>query len=237
MRKFKVAELVIEMNPKHAPLLPQSLAYEYFGHKMPEHRIDLSEKDQILLKNRFPDCDDALLEYMATGSMFYSALIGHSGLLLHASAVEVDGKAYLFSAPSGTGKSTHTALWLKHFGKRARIINDDKPAIRILDDTIYVYGTPWSGKTDLNINCKVPLQSICFLEQGKTNTIASLPSQKAIPMILEQTVRPRDPKLVSSLLDHIETLISTIPIFQMQCTPKQESVPVAYEMMSKGDRK
>ena len=73
-------------------------------------------------------------------------------MLLHSSAVVVDGYAYLFSADSGTGKSTHTGLWKQHFGDRAYIINDDKPAIRKVDGEWYVFGTPWSGKTDTSVN-------------------------------------------------------------------------------------
>ena len=87
--------------------------------------------------------------------------------MLHASAVVVDGDAYLFSAPCGTGKSTHASLWLKYLKhKNPYILNDDKPAIRIVNDNIYVYGTPFSGKTDKNKNEKANLKGIAFLEQS-----------------------------------------------------------------------
>ena len=80
-------------------------------------------------------------------------------------------RVFYIKGGSGTGKSTHTALWLKNFAPRASIINDDKPAIRIQKDGIFVYGTPWSGKTDQNKNVKVPLQGIAFLERGEENSI------------------------------------------------------------------
>lgn len=80
--------------------------------------------------------------YMLTGSDFYTQLLKFRGILLHSSCVVVDGAAYAFSADSGTGKSTHTALWLKHFGNRAYMLNDDKPAIRLVGDRVYACGTP-----------------------------------------------------------------------------------------------
>ena len=82
---------------------------------------------------------------MWVGEAFYARLLQYDGMLLHASCVEKDGKAYLFSAKSGTGKSTHTHLWLRAFPD-SRIINDDKPAVRRMDGTFYACGTPFSGK-------------------------------------------------------------------------------------------
>ena len=105
-------------------------------------------------------------EYIWTGYEFCRKLLDHDGFVLHAPAVAYTGKAYLFSASSGTGKSTHAAIWEKVFGKDAIIINDDKPALRIKNDTIYVYGTPWSGKTDKNSNISVPLGGICFISKS-----------------------------------------------------------------------
>ena len=84
----------------------------------------------------------------------------------------MDGQAYLFSADSGVGKSTHSRLWQQVFGdQRVTIINDDKPALRLRDGVWYVYGTPWSGKYGLNHNLCYPLAGICFLERSKTNKI------------------------------------------------------------------
>ena len=173
---------------------------------------------------------------MVTGSIFYRALIHHAGLLLHSSAVMLNGKAYLFSAPSGTGKSTHTSLWLKEF-EGAEILNDDKPAIRFQKDGIYVYGTPWSGKTDLNKNCKVPLQGIAFLSRGNDNTIAPMSSMKALENLLNQTVRPGERECASKLLDLLSELIGRVPIYEFSCNMEPSAAHVSYETMSKGEVK
>lgn len=171
-------------------------------------------------------------ENIATADRFYTALLGFDGFMLHSSAVEVDGRAYLFSAPSGTGKSTHTSQWLKLFGERARIINDDKPALRFVEGRVLAYGTPWSGKSDLNVNVGVEVQGICVLERAAQNTIAPMSESEAVYAILNQTIRPSDPRLMSSLLDYVDRLIRSVPIWRLGCNISVDAARVAYEAMS-----
>ena len=126
--------------------------------------------------------NEEMAEYLGTGALFANALLDFGGSYLHASAVILDGKAYLFSAPSGTGKSTHTEKWCRLFG--ATYLNDDKPALRLVDDVWMVYGTPWSGKHDLSLPVGVPLGGIAFLRRGQENTIKKLPPEIAIPKFM-----------------------------------------------------
>ena len=143
--------------------------------------------DWQALQSRQPHLSKDDAEYISTGQFFYNTLLRHSGFLLHSSAVVVDGKAYLFSAASGTGKSTHTQLWLDTFGDRAYMLNDDKPAIRYEDGAWYAYGTPWSGKYDISTNARVPLAGICFLKRGEENVIKPFTGSAAAFAFLEQT--------------------------------------------------
>ena len=129
----------------------------------------------LQLQQMQPQLDRNTCEYLTTGDGFYRQLIGFDGMLLHASAVIMDGWAYLFSAPSGTGKSTHTALWQQIFGEeRARILNDDKPALRLENGRFYAYGTPWSGKTPCYINQRARVGGIIQLSQAHANKVRSL---------------------------------------------------------------
>ncbi len=234
---FRIAELPVRMIPRYEPLLTQSIPYRWDGQNEDVIAdLTVTEADYKAYHRRYPEAEDSLIEYMATGSSFYKELIRHQGFLLHASAVILDGKAYLFSAPSGTGKSTHTSLWLKEF-KDAQILNDDKPAIRILEDGIFVYGTPWSGKTDLNLNCKVPLQGIAFLSRGENNTITKMEPLKALEQLLNQTIRPGEKEYASTLLDHISVLIKRVPIYSLTCNMDPSAAHLSYETMSKGEVK
>ncbi|WP_257606850.1 hypothetical protein [Thomasclavelia cocleata] len=170
-------------------------------------------------------------EYIYAGSQFYNKLINLGGFLLHASAVVIDNKAYLFSADSGTGKSTHTKLWQKCFGDKALIINDDKPAIKIENGICYAYGTPFSGKTDENLNMKVPLQAICFLERGKDNSIDLIPTKDALPLILKQTIFPKKQDTINHFFDMLDVVLTKTPIYQMKCNISKEAALMAYDKM------
>ena len=176
------------------------------------------------------EIEDAEVEYLLTGSLFNRFLIVHNGVMLHSSAVVVNGYAYLFSADSGTGKSTHTNLWLEHFGEDAYIINDDKPAIRYVDGEWFVYGTPWTGKTDTNRNTKVRLGAIVFLERSEDNWIEEEDTKDAVSKFFMQTIRKLNvEKNMDTELKTIEKLLREIPIYKMGCNISDEAVQVAYE--------
>ncbi len=190
---------------------------------------------KALQKNQ-PHLSDEEAEYIATCSSFYRQLLDFDGMVLHASAVVVDGWAYLFSATSGTGKSTHTQLWRKVFGDRAVILNDDKPALRRENGRWYAYGTPWSGKTDLNVALKVPLAGIAMLERGEKNEIERFSGRPAIFALLEQTLRPRDAQLRIKLLSLLDQLLSAVPVWKLRCNRNEDAVTVSYTAMRDGAR-
>ena len=177
-------------------------------------------------------------EYLASNAAFSHRLIDFNGFTLHASAIEVNGYAYLLSASSGTGKSTHTSLWRSVFGSdRVLIINDDKPAIRLVEGIWYSYGTPWSGETDMQRNVRVPIAGICFLEQGSDNEIHRLVGSKAAPHILNQTVRPKNTESMLRLLELTDRLIQQIPIWQLVCTPTEAAARLSFENMVRKEQK
>lgn len=183
------------------------------------------------LKRNNPALSDDDCEIIGTAQSFYAQLLRKNGFMLHSSAVELDGRAYVFSAPSGTGKSTHTSQWVKLFGKRAHIINDDKPAIMIRQNGITACGTPWSGKSDLNVNIEVPLCGICMLERSEHNFIEPLSADKAIFSILNQTVRPPLESDMDSLLTLLDKVVTDVPVRRMGCTISTEAAQMAYDAM------
>lgn len=171
--------------------------------------------------------------YMLTGSDFYTELVKFDGFLLHSSCIVVDGVAYAFSADSGTGKSTHTQLWLKRFGDRAYMLNDDKPAIRIIDGKVYACGTPWSGKYDYSTPKVVPLGGICFLERSEDNWIKPADTAKAVFNIFSQTVRRFNHADMNKLFDILEKIFKMVPIYQFGCNISDEAVDTSYNAMKK----
>ena len=153
--------------------------------------------------------------------------------LLHAAVIEMEGRGYAFSARRGVGKSTHTALWQKHFPGRATVINGDKPLIRRAPDgRFWAYGTPWCGKEGLQVNRKCPLTAICFLEQGDTNGVAVSSAADTAARLMEATILPPDPDGQDRLAALIGATVRDIPAFTLICRPDVEAAEVAYKFLS-----
>ncbi len=194
-------------------------------------KIDYDNFEESLAQ--MPLMTAELLEYMRIGGHFYTALLDFGGFMLHSSAVVLDGRAYCFSAHSGTGKSTHTTQWLEHFkDKDPYIINDDKPAIKLESGGFKVYGTPFSGKHDISKNIGVPLQAIAFIERAETNSIRRLAPQEVFSRLLNQTVRPNDEAKLDKLCELVDKLLTQVPVYLLSCNISHEAAQLAYDEMS-----
>lgn len=170
--------------------------------------------------------------YLESGIQFTTDVLNHGGLVLHASAVEVGGRAYLFSAPCGTGKSTHSRMWKAAFGDSVSLFNDDKPVLRFMDGAWYAYGSPWCGKDGININKKVKLAGICFLKQAQENKIRRLSTQESVHRMIWQTAHNyANVRRMDMRLSLIESVVKKIPIFELENRPEPEAARMSYEAM------
>lgn len=225
---LRIADLTVEISDAGG-LAPR--CGEYLTEKT--DRADIIIRTERYHRERYAlDATEETIAYMESGRQFASRLLHFDGFYLHASAVEVDGSAYLFSAPSGTGKSTHTRLWQQMFGEKACIFNDDKPALRYLNGVWYAYGTPWCGKDGINVNRKVPVAGICFLKQAPHNQIRPMDAVESIPRLLNQTIHGfRNKERLILLLNHLEKLVESIPVFELENRPELEAAQLSYETM------
>lgn len=231
MAKYCIAGITFEMIPHYEKLRKQAIPYLVNNDEKPAFLVEIPEDILNDLKMDTPYLSKEDLEYMYAGMRFYYKIIKYKGIMLHSSAVVKDGYAYLFSAPSGTGKSTHTSKWVKSFDD-AYILNDDKPAI-FLRDKAYASGTPFSGKVDLSVNNTVPIKAICFIERSNENTIKKIESKEAIGLILDQTARIPLLKTTDKVLKIIEELVEKVKIYKMGCTLSDDVALFAYNAMSK----
>ena len=174
---------------------------------------------------------DGQLEIAAVQRKIAERLFDFDTILLHGSVVAVDGQAYLFTAKSGTGKSTHTRLWRELFGDRAVMVNDDKPFLRITDAGVLAYGSPWNGKHGLGTNTCVPLKAICILERGDQNRSQQISAKDALFMLLQQTNRPMDRRLMPKYMDLIDRLAPKVSFYRLACNMEPEAAQAAYEAM------
>lgn len=231
MPVYEIAGITVEYDCKFDLLKSRSRKYLASECAVPELSLNVTDEYLESRRIRFPEASDETLEYMGIGTAFYKSLLNYGGMMLHASAVALDGRAYLFSAPSGVGKSTHTARWLELFGSRALIVNDDKPAIKKTDGVYYAYGTPFSGKYDLSFNGGFPVQGICFLERSQENSIRRLTPGEAIAPLFDQTVRPAESENMDLLCERADDILNTLAFYHLRCRVDDDAVKTAYEAM------
>ena len=156
-------------------------------------------------------------------------IIDKGGFFLHCSCLKYKDEAIIFTAPSGTGKSTHSALWRRHFGDDVVMINDDKPLVREKDGRFYIYGTPWNGKHSIGNNTSAPIRSVVFLSQAPENKATPISPIDAMALLLQQTVLPSDKAELSKLLDMLGRLVENIPMYRLGCTISDEAVTTIYQ--------
>lgn len=232
MSNYRIAELLVQIKMEGNLLIRHSNAYRTDCPNPPDIIVDYSETALQNMQKKYFLLDRQQCEYLLTGTIFYTQLLKYQGMMLHASAVAFENNAYLFSANCRTGKSTHTEQWQHFFGEQnAVIINDDKPAIRYFQGEFFAYGTPWSGKSDKNLDIKVPLRGITFIEQSPDNWIKQISPKESISLFLEQTVRPNIAENMNLLLIHLNQLLTKISVFRMGCNISEDAVQTAYNAM------
>ena len=226
----KLADLTVSIETKHDYTVRLFSDYTVDAD---DFDIDVPYSETGLAKEceNDPDASERYHESLYVYRKICEKMLDYEAMLLHSSAVCLDGEAYLFTAPSGTGKSTHTRLWRECFGERAFMINDDKPIIRHKDGVFTVYGTPYDGQHHLSRNTSAPIKAICVIERAKENTIRRLNNAEAISALLAQTLLPADEGKMDKLLSLIERLFEAVPVYKLGCNISADAVKTAYENM------
>lgn len=235
---FRIADLNIKINP----------VYDYCSSRMTPYLTDAETVD-------FEICvtDDEISEYIrqskthCTRSGAESVLMltklcntileRFDGFFFHSSSLMFENEAYVFTALSGTGKSTHTALWRKHFGGRVKMINDDKPIIRKHDGSFFIYGTPWMGKSDIGNNIKAPVKAVYILQRGTKNSAVRVRTGDVFKQILEATLIPTDKKNMITLLSLLDEFFTSVPLYLLTCNTDESAVQTAYDIANKTEAK
>ena len=220
-----------------------TLCVDYRTDDPPEYVITTTEADiaferaksvQENIQEGVPvqEYEDSYLETLAVYRKIAQVLVQKNVLLMHGAVVAVDGQAYLFTAKSGTGKTTHTRLWLRQFGVRAVMVNGDKPLIHITSEGAIVYGTPWDGKEHLSRNIACPLKAVCILTRSETNHIERISPKEALTMLCQQSYRPAQPAALRKTLALIDLLSSSVSLYKLGCNMEPEAALVAYRGMN-----
>lgn len=208
----------------------ENLCHDYISNHHAETIISITDAELLAENTDGKEWSRAYLESLAVYRKICEYLIDYNIILFHCSALKMDGKAYLFTAPSGTGKSTHTRLWREHFGERVDMINDDKPLVEIKDGGAIVYGTPYGGKSGIQTNTCAEVAGIVILSQAKENKIIRLSEHEAYPMLLNQSYRPKDIAKTFRVMELVQKL-AQIPTFSLECNISDEAVITAFNAL------
>lgn len=241
--KILLCNTLFQINPLYSYIKQYCKDYLYEGNRTIDFTISTTTDDIAYEREKSRQEDikegiairefrDAYLETIAVYRKICKFLIEKDILLFHGSVISVDGIGYLFTAKSGTGKSTHTKYWREYFKDRAVMINDDKPLLKIKENKVYAYGTPWDGKHRLSTNTCVPLKAICILQRGDTNTISKIDKKDVYTMLLQQVNRPiGDVSAMNKTLELIDALSNCVEFYSLHCTMDITAAKVAYEGM------
>ena len=235
---YRIAEHNIGVESHFPAVQRLCAAYRTDGEPELTLSVPMEELERIRRETEedFPEGGDPVIlepEYIEL-AMIYKELAERTPfwdtVVLHGSAVAVDGACYVFCAKSGTGKSTHARLWRQLLGERAVMVNDDKPMVHIRPDgSAEVYGTPWDGKHRLSTNTHVPLKAICILERSDTNTIRTITRSEAWPMLLQQFYRPCDVAAMERTMDLIDRLQTKF--YRLGCNMELQAAELSYQTM------
>ncbi len=206
---------------------------EYLSDLPPEMEVELTEADiekehelerqEGMLPSLFP-------QRVAFQRKLSARLLNHNTLVVHGSCIAIDGMGCIFTAQSGTGKSTHASLWRRVFGNRVTMVNDDKPFIRVEEDGVTAYGSPWDGKHHFSTNIAVPLKAICLLSRSKTNCIRPISPEEAFPVLFyEQVHQPEGVETMEKVATLLELLCKHVRFYALECNMEEEAAQVAYE--------
>ncbi len=230
---YQIADLNIRINPLYKNtqqrLMPYITAEEKF-----DFEVSVSQEDiaQYISNSKTPCTNEGAENILILTEICNRLLGGYDGLFFHSSSLMLDGEAYVFTAVSGTGKSTHTALWRKHFGKRVTMVNDDKPVIRRIAGRFFICGTPWMGKSEIGNNVKAPIKAIYILRRSEKNYAEKVSAGQYFKDILEATVIPHDKEYMGKLLALLDELFSEVPLYVLHCNMDEEAVTTAYNAVN-----
>lgn len=236
MQVYRIADMNIAVSPR----------YDYTERILADYAVDEDERElEIVVTDEMieyeknlgeqihgTEQDPGMCESVAILRVICDHIIGRGGFFLHCSCLKYREKAIIFTAPSGTGKSTHAALWMRHFGDEVTMINDDKPLVREKDGIFTIYGTPWRGKHGRGANLSAPIGAIFFLKQAPENSAEPVDSFTALSLLMQQTVIPRGRESTSALLDMLGRLIEQTPMFKLGCNISDEAVITALNALN-----
>ena len=197
----------------------------------PDFEVEVTDAE-LLAERAVKPASDAALEFVCAYRQIAERLPEYDAFVLHSAAVAAEDKAYLFTAPSGTGKTTHLRNWLRLFSPLAWVINGDKPVIRRIDGVFYACGSPWQGKEAFGAPGSCPVRAICLLSQSPDNRMERVSGAELLRFLMRQVYLPKDPARLARFFDLLDAFVQNVPAYHLACNMTNEAVQLSYKTMS-----
>ncbi len=224
--------LTIEMKSRFDYL--KLFCHEYLCEdQKPDFSVSATDEKIDELRESNPEMADCFLERDAIFAEIVSKLPYYNRMMLHGACITYNGKGYLFTAHSGTGKSTHISLWKRYLGDSVGIVNGDKPIFEMRPNgTIHAYDTPWCGKEGWNEFKSADVAGICFLQQGAENKIRPVDPEEAISLMLQQMFHPYETESTLLMLEFLSRMLEKLPMYLLECDMSEKAVKTSFEALT-----
>lgn len=239
--RVRLAGLTVDVEPLHAGIRRLCEGYAVAADDSPADlaiRVtqDAIDAERAISTDEHP-WSDAYLETLAVLRTLSEQLPARRRMLMHGAVIQYAGRAYLFTAPSGTGKSTHIMLWRQYLGPDVRVVNGDKPIVRIPDaaeQPAVVYGTPWAGKEGWQENTSAPLAGVVFLSRSElgASSIRRINPVACLDRIMRQAYMPKGADAAGATLELIDALLTRTPLYELACDMSEDAVRVSFEALT-----
>lgn len=232
MIKIKVAGITVGLDNKF-PLI-ELVAKDYITDGNVDFTVSVTQEEIEEQRASFENASDGYCESLYIYRHIAERLPEYDAFVFHGCVIVHGYSAYLFTAKSGVGKTTHAMNWLSEFEGKVHILNGDKPIIRFIDGIPYACGTPWQGKENFGVNEIVPLGAIVFLERGEVNEIHEISPMDATLKFMNQVYLPtRSAEYLTKTMKNADRLLKSVPLYKLSCTKDRESARVSFDTLTK----
>jgi hypothetical protein len=232
MVKIEIAALKIALQNNFSHI--ESLACEYLTDGECDFTVSVtnSQIDRERKNSDGASFSDGYLESICLYREIAEKLPEYDAFVFHGCVMAYNGGAYLFTARSGVGKTTHAKNWLSLYGDKVHVLNGDKPVIRIIDGTPYAAGTPWRGKENYGVNEMLPLRAIVFLDRGPINRVSEILPKDATVRLIKQVYLPQKSALsLTKTMRLSDKILSSVRLLHLECTKDEKSAEVSFNAL------
>lgn len=232
MITIKIADLAIGIDNRYDHIAMQ--AHEYMTDEEPVFTVKVTDEDIEAEKAlSLEEFSTPYYESIAAYRKIAEILPSYDAFLFHGAVLELDGKAYIITANSGVGKTTHVRLWLSKFKDEVEILNGDKPTLRFINGVPYASGTPWRGKEGYGKNSMKPIAGIAFLSRGEENKAYTVKPSDAVVRFVSQVYMPKkSPDMLVKTLSLSNKLLNSVRLVHLECNMNPEAAEVCRKALT-----